>query len=523
MWGKGWREQVWSQLDQGWDLIIIGGGITGGGILHEAAQAGYRALLVEAADFASGTSSRSSKMVHGGMRYLRNAQFKLTYESVRERELLLRKARGLVHPLHFVLTNFEGDAISSGLYGLGLAIYDLMRGRWDHEHFSSQSIRSMCPQVTGEGLLGGYRYLDAKTDDARLVLRLIRDAVRAGATALNYARVSELLQSHDGAVHGVALQDRSVEGGGKTVEVRSRVVVNAAGPWADDLRAKIGRPARLRKLRGSHLIFSSERLPLDCAISFLHPNDGRPLYVLPWEGTTLYGTTDLDHEAEMADDVSISAGELDYLMSAARRVFPELHLEEHDIVSSFSGVRAVLDTGKASPSKESREHVFWLEQGLLTVTGGKLTTFRVTARETLKRLRRFLPAAKATNKEIFAAPSPPGDAPDPMKAMRYIGRYGAEAQDFLSSAQPEELRRIEHLPASWAELRWAARYEGAVRLQDLLLRRVRIGLTLPQGGMPWMERIRSIVQPEMGWDDRRWESEARDYRALWERFYHLPN
>jgi glycerol-3-phosphate dehydrogenase len=523
VWDRGWREQAWSQLDQSWDLIIIGGGITGAGILYEATQAGYKALLVEAADFASGTSSRSSKMVHGGIRYLRNAQFKLTYESVRERELLLRQARGLVHPLRFVLTNFEGDAISSGLFGFGLAIYDIMRGRWDHERFSTESIRSMCPQVTGKGLLGGYRYLDAKTDDARLVLRLMREAVRAGGMALNYASASALLRSVDGTVHGIVLQDRSSPGEKKTEEVRARAVVNATGPWADELRAKVDRTPQLRLLRGSHLIFPSERLPLDCAISFLHPSDGRPIYVLPWEGTTLYGTTDLDHKSAMADDVGMSGKELDYLMSGARRVFPELHLEERDILSSFSGVRAVVDTGKTNPSKESREHVFWFEHGLLTVTGGKLTTFRVTAQEALKRLRGVLPAARTAGKEFLAEPSPPIKALDPMTAMRYVGRYGIEATEFISSSQPEELRRIEHLPASWAELRWAARTEGAVHLQDLLLRRVRIGLTLPMGAMPWMERIQAIVQEELGWDSQRWQRELLDYQALWKRFYHLPN
>jgi glycerol-3-phosphate dehydrogenase len=522
MWGRGWRDDVWSQLDQNWDLIIIGGGITGAGILHEAAQRGLRALLVEAADFASGTSSRSSKMVHGGMRYLRNAQFKLTYESVKERELLLHRGRGLVHPLRFVLTNFEGDAISSGLFGVGLAIYDLMRGKWDHERFSSEAVRELCPQVTGRGLIGGYRYLDATTDDARLVLRLIRDSVRVGAGALNYARATELLRSSAGVVHGIALEDLSPEGEGRSADVRAGVVVNATGPWADELRGKIELRARLRKLRGSHLVFPADRLPLDCAISFLHPSDGRPLYVLPWEGTTLYGTTDLDHGTDIATDVRMSPGELDYLMSGAQRIFPDLGLGESDILSSFAGVRAVMDTGKTNPSKESREHVFWMEDGLFTVTGGKLTTFRVTARETLKRLRLFLPESKRSQDRLFETAIVPGRAFDPMTAMRYLGRFGVEAPEFVASSIPEELRRIEHLPAAWAELRWAAKHEGVVRLEDLLLRRVRLGLALPEGGLPWMDRIRSIVQEELGWDDKRWEREVRDYRALWEGFHHLP-
>src|SRR5512134_1381266 len=186
MWTQGWRERLWSELDRSWDLIVIGGGITGAGILREAVRAGLRALLVEGHDFASGTSSRSSKLVHGGFRYLKNGQIKLTLESVRERERLLKEGRGLVNPLGFLLANYHGDAIPGWVFGAGLVFYDLLAFQWGHRRYDAYDMHDLCPPLAQEGLTGGYRYFDAQTDDARLVLRLIQESVGGGGAALNY-------------------------------------------------------------------------------------------------------------------------------------------------------------------------------------------------------------------------------------------------------------------------------------------------------------------------------------------------
>ncbi|MCK4692315.1 MAG: FAD-dependent oxidoreductase, partial [Anaerolineales bacterium] len=229
MWHRGWRDQIWAQLDGPWDLIVVGGGITGAGILREATRAGLRALLVEAQDFASGTSSRSAKLVHGGLRYLRNAQIRLTLESVREREYLLKQGRGLINPLGFLMANFAGDRIPAWVFGFGLILYDLLAFRWGTQHYDPQDMRNLCPPLSSPDLVGGFRYIDAQTDDARLVLRVIREAVLEGGTALNYARVEGLLRDRTGRVHGVAVCDQGPDGAGRTIEIHAPVVINATG------------------------------------------------------------------------------------------------------------------------------------------------------------------------------------------------------------------------------------------------------------------------------------------------------
>ena len=541
MWQKGWQEQVWKTLSQSqngsaaWDLIIVGGGITGAGILREANRAGLRALLVEAYDFASGTSSRSSKLVHGGFRYLKNGQIRLTLESVRERERLLKEGRGLVNPLGFLLANFSGDAIPGWVFGIGLAMYDLLalqygkEQRYGHRHYDALDMHELCPSLTEDRLAGGYRYFDAQTDDARLVLRVIQEAVAGGAIAINYARVTGLLRTRAGQVCGISLRDETPEGNGRSLEIQAGVVVNATGAWADDLRTQVGGRSRLRKLRGSHLIFPARRLPLTRSISFLHPRDGRPVFALPWEGVTLFGTTDVDQEPSAGGlpiDPRISQAEAEYLLQAAQFAFRTLELTDQDIQGSFSGIRPVIDTGKADPSKESREHILWNEHGLLTVTGGKLTTFRLMAHEALEKVQARLPGVPKFDPQqrVLAEPQEgnllPGEL-SPGTRLRLVGRHGENAPRLLAAALPGEMEPVGNTQSLWAELRWAARAEGVVHLDDLLLRRTRLGLLLPEGGLDCLERIRITVQPELGWDDERWGEEALRYTDLHKQCYDL--
>ncbi len=525
MWTHGWREQVWPQLEQEFDLIVIGGGITGAGILREAARAGLKAVLFEQGDFASGTSSRSSKLVHGGLRYLKNAQIKLTYESVHEREHLLKEGRGLVTPLPFVMANFRGDKTPAWVFGLGLSVYDIMALRWNHAAYDPAGLCQLVPQLYAPDLAAGFRYFDAQTDDARLVLRVMQEAAQDGALALNYVRVEGLLKAK-GRVCGVQVRDVNEENEGKTAEVRAKVVVSATGAWADELRRQVQSPnvhARLRVLRGSHLFLPQSRLPLTRAVTFLHPQDGRPVYVLPWEGVILVGTTDVDHPVTPATDLRISEAEAHYLMEAVRHAFPEPGLTLEEVQSTLAGVRAVVNTGKIDPSRESREFVLWNEAGLLTVSGGKLTTFRLMAQKALRAVRAALPEhTPRRSTERVLDPLPPeadiSDIPAELR-LRLLGRHGAAACDLVKAAQPGELACIGASPSLWAELRWAARSEGVVHLDDLLARRVRLALTLPEGGMREMERIRGIVQAELGWSDIRWEEEVGRYRKMWTEFY----
>lgn len=522
MWLKGYRDEIWSRLDQPWDLLVIGGGITGAGILGEAVRHGKRALLVEAQDFASGTSSRSTKLVHGGLRYLRQGQFLVTRKSVRERERLMEEGAGLVNPLGFSLAAFPGDQMPKWMYGVGLAMYDALAGKWAHESQSRKEIIARIPSLEGSKVEGGYRYFDAQTDDARLVIRVLREAVKQGATAINYVRADKLLRTADGKVAGAVLRDVA-PGGTRTAEVKAKVVINATGAWADDLRCQIGGDKRLRRIRGSHLTFKHSRLPLPEAVSLLHPRDQRAVFAIPWEGVTILGTTDVDHGG-LDEEPAISDDERDYLLEAVTKAFPSVEIGHEDIISTWSGVRPVIDTGKSDPSKESREHAIWSENGLYTITGGKLTTFAVMARDALSAAEEsFGPlSARTCVLEPYHHEGGEGgiDWPASLTAedkLRLLGRFGAEITDVI--ADRDECHRIDGSIALWSELRHAARAEGVVTLSDLLLRRVRLGLLLPNGGMDLSAKIRAVVQPELGWDDARWDAEVAAYQATWKKAY----
>ncbi|KQV79964.1 FAD-dependent oxidoreductase [Massilia sp. Root351] len=552
-------------LARDWDLLIVGGGITGAGILLEASRRGLKALLVEQRDFAWGTSSRSSKLVHGGLRYLKEGKFALTRESVHERESLLREAAGLVEPQSFAFGDYAGRKPGRRTFLAGLAIYDHMAGQRARHYYPRDEFLALAPNISSEGLQGGMCYTDAKTDDARLVMRVLQEAQALGGTAFNYLSVQTLLRGDAihcgdgsprgagagaaaGRVRGARLRD---EIGGAEHEVRARVVISATGAWADALRtpcgaqpgAQGGAGRRLRPLRGSHLVLPAWRLPLAQAVSLMHPADGRPVFAFPWEGVTLVGTTDVDHRGDMKFEAAITRSEVDYLMAALRSQFSQLDLQEADILATYAGVRPVIDSGQADPSKETREHALWLEDGLLTVTGGKLTTFRVIALDALREAAAMLPAWQAdfSPQPIFAPPPAlshgygfgHGHSLPAGQAQRLQGRYGAQAAALLAcarrgepddspDAQPGELALIPGTASIWAQLRWAARHEAVQHLEDLLLRRLRIGLQLRGGGVEILPRVRAICQQELGWSDHRWDAEQVAYLALWKTHYSLP-
>ncbi len=536
----GWRDRAWERLEATpFDLVVIGGGITGAGIARRAARAGLRTALLEKGDLAAGTSAWSSKLVHGGLRYLAHLQVGVVRESVLGREALLRAAPGLVEELGFLMPVARGSSPGRLALKGGLTAYDMLARRRTHRRLHSGELELLAPRVREADLVAAFRYGDAWTDDARLVLRVALDAVAAGAVVLSYAEVHELLLDRTGGVLGVRVADRAPDGGGREVDVPATAVVNATGAWADRLRAAVAGAARLRPLRGSHLLFPAWRLPVAQAVSCAHPADGRPVFAYPWESVTLVGTTDVDHPEDLDAGVRIAPPEADYLLAWARHVFPALDLRMSDVHATFAGVRPVIGSGKADPSAESRDHACWEERGLLTVTGGKLTTFDVVARDALTTLRpRFagLSLEAALDAAIPPLDPPPvtldravrGDpaagAPEafttlaPALRRRLAGRHAGDAVALVElAADRYELATIPGAPDPWAALRWAARAEGVVHLDDLLLRRVRLGLLLRRGGAAHLPRIRSLVMPELGWDEARWNAEEAAYLARWAR------
>ncbi|MCZ7669626.1 MAG: glycerol-3-phosphate dehydrogenase/oxidase [Chloroflexi bacterium] len=521
---KNSRTQTWQTLDQPWDLIVIGGGITGAGILREAARLGLKALLVEQKDFAWGTSSRSSKLVHGGLRYLKEGKLGLTRASVLEREHLLDEGPGLIDPLGFLLAAYKEDKTGRLVYGAGLTLYDLLALQWSYKYYSPRDFQMLAPRLSTAGLKGGFRYGDAQTDDARLVLRVIQEAVGDGATAVNYVSAQTLLKDEQGQVNGLLLHNQV---SGQTAAVHARAIINATGAWADNLRQQVDGEAKIRPLRGSHLIFPRWRLPMPQAVTFMHPIDQRPVMIFPWEGITLVGTTDVDHGQPLNEEPRISLRKRPTCWRHVQSQFPSLDITPADVISAFAGVRPVIGSGKADPSEESRDHVVWQENGLLTVTGGKMTTFRLIALDALEAVKHLLPdIPEPDHKQPVLDPVDveltDNGALDESSRRRLLGRYGAAAPDLVAAAQADEFMVIEGTQTLWAELRWAARAENVVHLDDLLLRRTRLGLLLPEGGASLLPRIRAICQPELGWDDARWRQEEADYRTLIDCCYTVP-
>ena len=550
------------------DILVIGGGIAGAGVALEAARRGLAVMLVEARDFAWGSSSRSSKLVHGGLRYLREGAFGLTLESVRERGRLLRDAPGLVEPQRFLMGHYEGRQPTRRTMGAGLAIYDAMGGARTRSFHPPGELRMLAPHLATEGLLGASGYLDARTDDARLVLRVLQEAQRHGARVFNRAAVKSLLRAGDvdvplsslGPDDGATMRPGTVmgarvEGPGFTGHVRARCVVNATGAWADGVRRGLGAPM-LRPLRGSHLVFPQWRLPLAQSVSLMHPRDGRPVFATPWEGVALVGTTDLDHDDDPDTEPRITREETAYLLEAVRAAFPRLGLHACDAIASFAGVRPVVDdrAGGRDPSKAPREHVVRDEQGLVTVTGGKLTTFRVNALDALRHAAPHL--AARPQRAGFATSLSAGDVPDdaapaamspadfayrqadPILApladepalaalpnglrTRLLGRHGPQAAALVREAALAELELVPGTATPWAELHWALRHEQVRFLDDLLLRRTRLGLLLPEGGAALLPRLEPVARESLRWSAGEWRDQCERYARLIGQCYTVP-
>ncbi|MDF3931030.1 glycerol-3-phosphate dehydrogenase/oxidase [Pseudomonas citronellolis] len=521
-WNATWRREALAELAaHDWDLIVVGGGITGAGILREAARRGWRCLLVEQRDFAWGTSSRSSKMVHGGLRYIAKGQLGLTRDSVRERQRLLGEAPGLVEPLSFIMPHYRGGFPGPKVFGGLLALYDALAGRRNHLYYPLQQLRYLAPGLKEDGLLGGTRFADAVVDDARLVMRVLDEARADGGEALNGLRVLELSRE-GGKVTGLLAEDS--EGAGR-LHFRARAVALATGAWADRLRRVEG-DEHIRPLRGSHLLLPAWRLPVAHAFSFMHAADKRPVFVFPWEGATVIGTTDLDHRESLDQDARISAEEVDYLLAACAQQFPGAHIGAADIRSTWAGVRPVVSSGHPSkkPSDEKREHALWIEPGCVTLAGGKLTTFRLLALEVLRTCAPMLGREVAEEPgTVFGEPPAvelPGLGPQPLR--RLAGRHGRNLPQLARLIEAVGGGRVGDSDCLWAELAWAAEGELVLHLDDLLLRRTRLGLLLPAGAAAELPAIRALCQPRLGWDDQRWAREEQDYLDLWRRCYSLP-
>lgn len=478
-----------------WDLVVIGGGITGAGVLLEAARRGHRVLLLEQRDFAWGTSSRSSKMVHGGLRYLGQGDIRLTRHSLLERERLLRDLPDMVVRQPYLFPIRRGRFPGRWSMKAVLWLYDFLAGIRDHRWLSLTRLMELVPGLNRDGLVGAMRYTDSLTDDSRLVARVLHEGCGHGGVACNYVEVNAVRRQGDELLLSANDQES-----GKALVFRARHVINATGAWADKLS---GTEKKVRPQRGSHLFVPAERLPINDCLTILHPDDGRPVFVFPWEGRTCIGTTDLDHSADLSQEPHCTRAEVDYLLKLVNNQFPQVALTDQDIISTMAGVRPIIASGKGvDPSRERRDHAVWSSDGIITVSGGKLTTFRLIALDALL-------AAGLIDATDHAANQAP-----------------AESLFQLQVSPPHRLGHpLVALPEGEAlmeQVRWVLAHEMIVHLDDLLLRRTRIGNLLPEGGRAVLEKIKPLCQQQLGWDDTAWQAEVERYLTIIARYYSVP-
>ena len=484
---------------QSFDLLIVGGGIMGAGIAWDAAQRGLSCALAEQGDFASGTSSKTTKLIHGGIRYLENLDFGLVRQSVRERKTLLRIAPDLVRPLPFIIP-VKGNAPRPWpMVRLGVALYDFLAGSariQPHAFLGEKQMSEQEPLLAHAGLRRGALYYDAQMEDARLVLEVLQAAADSGAVIANYLKVVRW-SSAGGYLTGAELEDRLT---GTKIHVKARVILNAAGPWADKLRHLADPSLRpiVRPSKGIHLIYPD--LGLRHALLLSSPADGRIFFLIPWRNLTLIGTTDTDYDGDPAD-VRATAKEVDYLIEGVNRLLPQLRLERAGIISTFAGVRPLVAQEKKDPWAVSRSHLIHEDpNGLVSVVGGKFTTFRATAEEVADSLSRRFP-------EKRLKPCMTGVSALSSK----VARAEMIAQWILAdSGMAESL--CPHHPFVKADVRYAVEQEMAVNLGDLLWRRLGMGWSTCQG-LDALQTAAEAAGNSLGWGlaEIQWQMER--YRS----------
>jgi glycerol-3-phosphate dehydrogenase len=479
-----------------WDLIVIGGGATGAGVAVDAAARGYSVLLLERNDFGSGTSSRSTKLVHGGVRYLRQGRVGLVLEALRERGRLRRNAPHLVHDLAFALPCYSRRELI--VYGVGLAAYDLLAGRHRFGRsriVSASQVQQMLPTVRGEGLRGGVVYHDGRFDDARLLMHLVMTAADLGAVVLNYAPVTGLIRGPGGAVTGVMASDAETA---EEFQASARVLINASGPFCDAIR-RLANPASkpmLAASRGSHLILDQSFLPGETALLVPETPDGRVLFAIPFHGHILVGTTDIPI-GEIPAEPRASDEEIDFILETAGR-YLNRRPERTDVLSSFAGIRPLVKTGSGTTAELARDHVIRVEYpGLLTITGGKWTTYRSMAEECVTRAATLagLPRQPCRTQDLEIH----GYQVD-AKGLGHLSVYGSDAIEIQKlMADPELAAPLSNaLPYVAAEVVWAVRAEMARTVADVLARRTRALVLNAAAAIQVAPQVAKLIASELG-------------------------
>jgi len=530
------RPSIFRKLtEEKFDLLVIGGGITGASVFRDAALRGMKVALVEAKDFASATSGRSSKLIHGGLRYIKNLGLRLAWESCHERNLHIRLNKRLVRPLPFLVPLYRNQGESRLLMRLGMLAYEALSGFNNHRFhsfLSREETLSLAPALPAKGLTGGCLYYDAVINDSRWTMEVLKDGVANGGVAVNYSPVTQLL-SENGRVSGARVYD---ELSGDQYEIRARAVVNATGIFADQVRRLDGdrsaKPKRFSK--GTHLVFAEEDVPLSTTIVFSSPLDGRSLFLAKHEECFLFGTS--DHWEEASPDLPIpGATDVDYLLSSLNRFMPEAQLDRSKVQFVYSGFRPLFTNGDQtdSASVTRADHIEVSASGLVSVVGGKLTTARITAERVLERVIKLIGRDRAWSNCKTHKVSIGGTNEAVAESLAYwvrrsprltsyfrvlYQRYGLDANDICAAITQETDPTAEPIRA---EVQYVCRHEMVCTLEDLIDRRA--------GFLYWnadkrLERLghgAQVIRAELDLSKAEFESQLLAYREHLKRFHSL--
>lgn len=530
------RRELERLAREDWDLLVVGGGIVGAGALLDAASRGLKAALIEQDDIASGTSSRSSRLIHGGLRYLEQLRFGLVFEALEERSRLLRLAPHLVRLEQFLFPVYGFPLVHRAFYGSGILLYDLLGSRREGgfaRHLGRAETLRWTPSLRPSGLQGSIVYHDGVEDDARYTLAVVETALSLGATAVTRVRATGVIE-RDGRAAGVRAGD--VLGGGE-LEIRADAVVDATGVWAAQSRAPLGSPTRLVPSKGIHLVVRRERIPSRTGLTIRVP--GSVMFLIPWPGHWLIGTTDEAYDGA-PDRPSATDVEARRLLAAVNRTL-DVDLGPADVLGTYAGLRPLAPRVKrGSTIKVSREHRVTMElNGLVRVGGGKYTTYRIMARDAvdaaLGAAARDRPSATAELALIGAAPRPELDAIarqiadesalEPSVATCLVARHGSRAPEVVALGRQLGLMNrlapdVDHLEA---EVAWAARNELALSVDDVLSRRTRLAQERPDRAASIAPVVARILAGELGWDADRTSTERGAFIASARREFGMPD
>ncbi len=488
-----------------WDIIVIGGGATGVGVAIDAASRGYDTLLLEGSDFGKGTSSRSTKLVHGGVRYLEQGNISLVMEALRERGILRQNAPHIVSDLAFIVPNY--DWWEAPFYGLGLKIYNILSGKYGFgpsKILSREETLDRLPTIQPYGLRGGVIYYDGQFDDSRLLINMAATAAEQGATLINYCRVTGLTKGEDRFVNGITGRD---EESGQEFAATAKVVVNATGPFADSVRRLADETVKpmISPSQGIHLVFDQSFLSGNSAIMVPHTSDGRVLFAIPWHGHTLVGTTDTPIP-EATLEPSAMEEEIEFILQTASHYLHKAPTRS-DVLSIFTGIRPLVRSSDSmNTASLSRDHTIHIdESGLLTIAGGKWTTYRNMAEDCVNHAAILgkLPERECLTRSLKIHGSHP-----PALNCGHLSLYGSDAP-----AIQEIMRRVPELaqplagslPYTGAEAVWSVRYEMARTVEDVLCRRTRALFLNTSAALGAAPKVASLMARELGYDSR-WES-----------------